>query len=143
MAGYSYCISLRLEHPSRDPVEFTAALGTEPSRTWRAGEPRTTPKGAPLEGLRRESFWTATLAEGAWPPEELGIALSRVIDVLEEKASFFVDLNRSGGRAEFFIGWFIDEGNSGDALKHDLLGRLACLGVDLSFDIYPGKAEQP
>lgn len=143
MAGYSYCISLRLDHPSRDPDEFTAALGMEPDRVWRAGEPHATRKDGPLEGLRHESFWTATMAEGAWPPRELGDSLSGVLDRLEDKASFFAELSRSGGNAEFFIGWFIDGGNRGDILEHGLLGRLARLGLDLSFDIYPGDAARP
>ena len=41
----------------------------------------------------------------------------------------------SGGRLEFFVGWFLD-GNSGDVLEYQLLDQLAEMQISLSFDIY-------
>jgi len=45
-----------------DPADITATLGIKPIRCWRAGEPRCTPKGNPLEGTWPQTFWSATLA---------------------------------------------------------------------------------
>jgi Domain of unknown function (DUF4279) len=64
---YRYAISLRVTHPSLDPAEITSALQLTPSRTWRAGEPRTTPKGTPLQGVYSNTFWTRSFVEGEFP----------------------------------------------------------------------------
>ena len=55
---------------------------------------------------------------------------------MQPHASFFAQLRRAGGRAEFFIGWFGDR-NFGDTFPSATLALLAQLQIDLSFDIYP------
>jgi Domain of unknown function (DUF4279) len=136
MNSYKYTISLRVEHPSADPAEITSALGLTPSRTWRAGEPRSTAKGAPRPGENAESFWTATLAEGRWPEKALPDIISDLLDQLAARKDFFHRIRSEGGKAEFFVGWFFD-GQSGDVFGCDLLARMADLKIDLSLDIYP------
>jgi hypothetical protein len=136
MSSYQYVISLRVEHPSADPADITSALGLTPSRYWRAGEPRSSPKGRPLKGRYQESFWTATLAEGRWPEKDLPAAISDVLDQLEGRRDFFHQVRSEGGRAEFFVGWFFD-GQSGDVFGCELLGRMEALKIDLSFALYP------
>jgi hypothetical protein len=136
-AEYRYSISLRVTHPSRSLDDLTAELGIVPSRTWRAGEPRTTPRGEPLNGLYGEHYWTARLVDGVSTDRNLATALAAVLDKLFVKKEFIASLSKSGGRSEFFIGWFFDEGNSGDVLSSTLLGKLADFCIDLSFDVYP------
>ena len=136
MTDYRYSISLRLRHPSWDPTEATAILGMTPSRSWRAGEARTTPKGRPLTGFRDASYWTAPLTDGDSKQLHLCAAIADAARSLAPHTAFLVEFAESGGKSEFFIGWFFDEGNSGDVLDWRLLESLAQLRVDLSFDVY-------
>jgi len=57
-----------------------------------------------------------------------------------KSARDFLDAIRSeGGRAEFFIGYFMRKSNTGDTFEPSLLARLAELGIGLSFDTYDSK----
>jgi Domain of unknown function (DUF4279) len=64
-AHYHFRISLRVRHPSIAPEKITEALGIEPKRSWKAGEPRQTPKGTALTGSNRDTYWTAECAADA------------------------------------------------------------------------------
>lgn len=136
MSAYSYILSLRLSHPSMDPRAMTDALGLRPSRTWRAGEARSTPKGEPLDGTNRDSYWVARIEGGNWPPTSLAAAIGGALDRLSDHRAFLRRVRSEGGSVEVFIGWFFD-GLGGDVLPHDLLARAGDLGLDLSFDVYP------
>ena len=136
MNSYQYDISLRVRHPSLDPAEITSALGLNPSRSWRAGEARTTLTGNPLEGRYGESYWVAKLAKGEWADKTLTIVINELLDLLAEHKGFFQRIRTEGGAAEFFVGWYFD-GNGGDVFDCDLLARIAALKIDLSLDVYP------
>ena len=136
MNRYQYKISLRVRHPSMDPAEITATLGLTPSRSWRAHEPRTRPRGQPLEGIWPETYWTARVLEGEWPGKKLPNAIGELLDRLVLSKSFFEKVRSEGGSIEFFIGWFFD-GNSGDVFDCGLLARIADLKINLSLDVYP------
>ena len=140
MAEYNYSVSLRLWHPTILSAEITAALGIEPSRSMDVGAPRATPKGAPLEGVYDESFWTARLSDGKSINRSLSLAIGEALDDLASRQDFFREFVGDGGRAEFFIGWFFDD-NSGDVFDHELLARLADFKIDLSFDVYPSTPD--
>lgn len=143
VARYSYIVSLRIEHPSMDPDDLTSRLGREPKRAWRAGSPRTTSRGRPLQGTNATSFWVVTLVDGEWPKTPIATALAEVVKDLESHAGVLHQVRAEGGRAELFVGWFFDEGNSGDELPASLLSDLGRLGLDLSFDVYPADAPPP
>lgn len=118
-------ISLRFRHNTLDPADITATLGIKPLRCWRAGAPRCTPKGNPLEGTWPQSFWAASLADGQWPKEPLVDALSGVVTLVElhwrplqqtrvlrramecKGSGYFLDRNmRNGGRrADPAVAW--------------------------------------
>lgn len=136
MSAYGYSLSLRLWHPSMDPQAMTDALGLRPSRTWRTGGPRSTPKGELLGGTNGESYWTACIARGDWPPTPLAAAIGGALDRLADHRAFLRRVRSEGGSVEVFIGWFFD-GLGGDVLPHDPLARAGDLGLDLSFDVYP------
>jgi hypothetical protein len=136
MPDYRFNISLRLRHPSWEPESATNILGLTPNRIWRAGESRTSPKGAPLEGVYKNSYWTAQVAKGRSQQTRLATAIGDVIESLSPSQQFFIDFSGSGGIAEFLIGWFFDEGNSGDVLDWRLLERLSQMRIGLSFDVY-------
>jgi hypothetical protein len=131
-----YKISLRIRHPALDPADMTSALGINPSRFWRVGERRHTPKGDLLEGIYRENYWTARLAEGHWPDQDLATAIGNLLNPLAVHRDFFHRIRSEGGRTELFVGWFFD-GQSGGLFSSDLLARFADLKVDLSLDVYP------
>ena len=139
MAEYTYTVSLRFSHASRDPAEITAALGIEPHRFWRVGERRKTPKGTPLDGVYTQSYWTAQIISGSSVERDLRLAIGDALDYLEARKDFFQDFASNGGRPEFFVGWFFDDGNSGDVFDHALLTRLADFRIDLSLDVYPAS----
>jgi hypothetical protein len=136
MNSYRYKISLRVRHPSIDPAEITYAVGLTPSRYWRAGEPRTTPRDKPLEGIWPHTYWTARVMEGEWPGKGLQVAIGELLDQLELSKGFLEKVHSEGGTVEFFIGWFFD-GQSGGVFDCGLLARMADLKIDLSLDVYP------
>jgi hypothetical protein len=136
MNRYRYKISLRVRHPSMDPAEITATLRFAPSHAWRAGEPRTTPRGQPLKGIWPQTYWTARLMECARPGKDLATAIAELLDQLELNRGFLARVRSEGGSSEFFVGWFFD-GNSGDVFDSDLLARMADFKINLSLDVYP------
>jgi hypothetical protein len=99
--------------------------------------PRQTPKGTPLKGVYKENYWMARFVDGSSVDRNLAAAIDAVLDRLADRKAFFRDFAQSGGRSELFVGWFFGDGNSGDVLGHELLGRLADFRLDLSFDVYP------
>jgi hypothetical protein len=137
MAEYRYSISIRISHPSLDLAHVSNALILEPNAIWKAGEPRTTPKGSPLPGINKINFWTARLIDDVSEHRSLGDAISDALNMTAKASSLLMDIATSGGEVEFFVGWFFDNGNSGDVLDHNLLGRLAARRINLSFDVYP------
>ena len=138
MNSYRYVISLRVLHPKMDPAEISIALQLTPKVSWKAGNPSITPKGTPLKGLRKDSYWTCNVLKGEWPGKNLTDAVSDLVTELSSHKSFFQRVRSDGGKVEFFVGWFFD-GNSGDVFDVDLLAKLADLGIALSLDIYPSS----
>ena len=136
---YHFRISLRVRHPSTDPKTISTALGIEPKRSWKAGEPRLTPKGKPLEGIYRDTYWVADIAAGRWP-NNLNTAIDDALTRLVRFRSFLHNMRAEGGTVELFIGWFF-ENQSGGVLSHDCLALAGDLQIDLSFDVY--SPEQP
>ena len=117
---------------------MSEALGLTPVSHWIAGESRVTPTGRPLEGVRRDSYWYSRLSGGqSSKTQTLSRALGQVVEELEPKRQVLLDFVDDGGEAELFIGWFFDEGNSGDVFPHQLLRQLADLCLDVAFDVYP------
>jgi len=137
---YHFRIALRFRHPSIDPEKITEALGIEPKRAWKAGEPRRTPAGTPLKGFNRETYWVADIAAGRWPLE-LNEAIHESLRRLVRHRSFLHQVRAEGGTVEFFVGWFF-ENQSGDVLSHQCLALAGDLGVDLSLDVYPPSQPQ-
>jgi len=137
---YHFRISLRVRHPYIAPEEITEALGIDPKRSWKAGEPRSTPKGTALAGSNRDTYWTAEVAADRWPLH-LSTAVHDTLGKLVAHRSFLHRIRAEGGTAELFIGWFF-ENQSGDVLSHECLALAGDLRIDLSFDIYPPDQPQ-
>ena len=142
MHSYSYSICLRAWHPSIDPGTITSAFGMVPARTWRAGDARSTPKGTPLEGHYKETYWYSELVpneEGASEVCGLEDKLSHLSRSLSQVSEFIATLRADGGHAELFIALYGNR-NFGFEISPQTIGALAAIGLALSFDIYPGPA---
>lgn len=139
MQNYTHIVDLRIQHPTIDPAQITQTLGISPSRSWRAGEPRTTPKGTPLQGIRRQSYWSGNINGGIWTDYSDGAAEDAVegmIGFLEPHAAFLQLLSLEGqvcvmisSQSRYMYGL---------EFPPTTLGRLAALGASLHHEIYAG-----
>jgi hypothetical protein len=59
-------LSLRIRHPSMDPVLITRELKVTPEHTFRVGEPRQSRSGLRSVAKHAESYWLAVLDPAAW-----------------------------------------------------------------------------
>ena len=118
---HPFAVSLRLRHPSIDPQEITDALGLVPSRSWRAGDHRTTPAGELLGGINDHTYWVARLpvSDGADAEvDPLAATIEHGLSVLEQHAEFMDHFLRPDASAELFVGYF---GRVGSTLNWSLL----------------------
>jgi len=139
MHPYRYSITLRVSHPDIDPSEITKALALESAWAWKAGDPRQTPKGTPLEGFYRESYWYCDLIPDGERSSEGTLVedyLDHFVEQLSSYREFFERIRSEGGRVEFFIGLY-GERNYGFELPPSLLGAAAITGLSFTFDVYP------
>jgi hypothetical protein len=136
MTTFRYSVSLRVTTKTIDPDEICKTLGITPKIKHKIGEARKTPKGQSLEGVYERSYCLFDLIsrEG----EELHEMLARIIDDLKQYMGLFHRIRESGGRVEFFVGWF-SPSNSGDTFDHALLKTIGELHIDLSLDVYGDK----
>lgn len=133
MADFDYKVSFRVTHPSRTADEISAMLELTPRHCWNVGEPRATPKGTLLGGIRDRSYCSFPMGEG-----EDGRVASCVADALEALAphdDYLSELRKTGGTFDFFIYWEADR-SAGEAFPPDLLLKLGQLGIELQLDIY-------
>lgn len=125
-----------------DPDAITNGLEKVPERTCRVGDPRSTPKGTPLDGTYKETYWYSVLVgdnEGASEIAGLEDRLSYLVQDLSLRSEFISTLRESGGRAELFIGLYGDR-SFGFELPSQTIAALAGIGLTLSFDVYPEYA---
>ena len=128
----TYKVSFRVRSPSIDPHEIASGLVMEPEWAHKVGAMRTTPKGAKLGGVYKETYCSFPIVphEG----EGLNHLLARVASEFEDKEILSMVFN-SGGRCEFFIGWF-SSSNTGELFPCELLMKLGALRIDLAIDVY-------
>ena len=141
MAEYRYCISLRITHPIVDPKEITREIGLEPHVSWKVGDPRISPKGTSIGGIRKESYWTAhPHTEKRLHSKNMHLEeyIEKLTSDLKTHKEYFAEIRSGGGNIEYFIGLF-GAGNIGNVFVSDLLSEIGGLGIDLSFDIYAGE----
>ena len=109
----------------------------EPKFHWNAGEPRVTPDGTPLRGVREQTYWSSRILH----PESVDLvdALEANLSSLEPHKDFLRELVETGGEIEYFIGWFTTDTSGGETLDWELLQRLADLRINLALDVYGNK----
>ena len=99
-----------------------------------AGDRRRTPTGQVLEGLHDNTCWCSESIDG--DGFDLASTLESSLESLESHRSFLTDFNSTGGKTEYFIGWYTDGRNTGEIFHSGLLQRLADLRIDLALDVY-------
>ena len=140
MTTYRYNVSLRIWHPSLDPAEFTATLDLEPLHFDVAGQQRVR-KNKTLEFVAKESYWTHQF-ELPDEPQDIEELLQNLASKLSQHKHFFANICATGGRSEFFIGFYPENFNCGFELYPSLQRDCADLNLTLSFDIYGYNPEQ-
>lgn len=138
MEPYRYCVSLRIFHPKIDPAEMSQVLGLDAAATGKMGDPRVTPKGRALNGVWNENFWKYQPhgdCNMSSETQHLESYLDDLTSMLTPHKTFFARVVETGGHVEYFIGLF-SESSIGSVLCASLLGEIADLRIDLSFDIY-------
>lgn len=141
MNPYEYKVSLRIRHPTIDPQIISSTLGLKPSRIWQAGTPRKTPNGENLEGINKETYWSAQLSNGKnilSEEEALESYLLEKTNYLNKYSGFLGKLKETQGTLEYFIGVFGNK-NMGCVFNSELLTSINSLGIEIALDIYPGE----
>jgi len=143
MCPYQYVISLRIWHPTLPKEQISNKVGRNAKYGWTAGDPRLSPKGNPIGGLRKSSYWTSELTSGTIisDPVEVEQALSGFIDDLAPLSVFFNGVHADNGKVELFVGLF-SEGNIVVDLDSSLMGKLAQAGLSICLDYYPWKTDE-
>jgi len=109
MSEYEFTISLRIRHPDIDPKRITATLGIDPQHTWQAGEVRRAPAGDELEGVYRESYWTARLMEEPLlSSARLSVEslIQQILVQLRRSQTLLEQISTDGGVAELQVSLF-------------------------------------
>ena len=131
----SFQFSLKLVHPTTSLDAITAALGHKPDGGYCVGDPRATPAGVELGGIRRETLW-----HFAYRITATRYFFSECVDFCEEflmPYRTFLDTFRSTGGEIMVIVNLPGTRNLGDDLAPDQLRRLADLGVSLGVEVFP------
>ena len=133
MVDFDYELSLRVTHPTWPSDDICKMLNMTAGRMWTVGEQRTNPVGTFLSGINKETYCSFPLES----PE--GMQLAESLRHWNQQFLLLKDtfnkIHSSGGRIEYFIGWFCD-GNSGEIFNLLLLKELVELKIELSFDVY-------
>jgi hypothetical protein len=132
MSEYTYRISLRIKHPNVDPALVAAQLGWKLRASWLAGSQRLSPSGQPL-GIADHSYCNFTLDHSS--NASLVDALKVNLQYLSARKEFMKELTSTGGKLEFYVGWFVEH-HAGEVLEAKLLRELGELGIDLTLEVY-------
>lgn len=133
MAEEMFTISLRVWHPTEASQIIAQSLGLKAEFAHTAGEPRTTPKGETLEGVYKNTYITFSLLTKQ--PGDFTEGIKGLLPLLIHHREYFRRLSDEGGRAELFVGVFID-GGTGFTLGVGAMSALADCLLELSVEYY-------
>lgn len=129
----TFSISLRVTHPAYTHQAITESLGMAPEFAHSVGAPRLTPKGLLLEGVYKETYCSFALVK-----KQAGYFVDGVKSLLPLLTSHSEYLHRvrdTGGRAELYIGVFVEE-SSGFVFPIEDMSALVGLSLDLAVEYY-------
>jgi len=133
-SAFSYAVSLRVRHPTLDLRVLTETLGLEPVHSWTAGEPRRSQSGAPLGGLHRDSYWSASLPSQLTGPSTmpLELFLSQQLLQLSRRREFLSGLQADGGAISLLIE-LSPVANAAVTISSAIARKLAELNIEVEF----------
>jgi hypothetical protein len=139
MQLYSHILNIRIWHPTLDPDLVSRTLGLEPRISWRAGDPRRTPKGTALDGVRSEGYWSSDPFSYGWRDSTDALmedALEEVVSFLEPHGEFLKGISLCGAVRI----WVSSQSTRAYALElpPSMLSRIASLGASVVHDVYQG-----
>jgi hypothetical protein len=104
-SAFSYAVSLRVRHPTKDLDVLTDKLRLEPAHSWKAGDPRRSQSGSPLGGSHRDSYWSAPLPAQLMGPSSMPLELffSQQLVQLSRHREFFNSLQSDGGEVSLLV----------------------------------------
>ena len=135
---FEYHVSLRVTHPTLDPAEIAGQVGFDAKAKWAAGEPRKTPKGRPLRGIREQSY--CALAIGSGDDGALAECLDTAVARLKHAGEFLRQIRATGGSLMFYVSW-VSSGDTGEVFGTALLRDMADLGIELGINVYDGPSQ--
>jgi hypothetical protein len=133
MYPFKYEVSFRVTHPSIDPVRIEDKLGLTAKYSWKAGDKRNKSNGQTLTNLHKYSYCSFRLKHS--PKIGLAELLKDCNKDLYKNKRFLKSIRSTGGKLEYFIGWFSNK-DSGEVFDLELLEQLVKLGIDLSLAVY-------
>jgi Domain of unknown function (DUF4279) len=130
---FEYYVSFRATHPTLDPAEIAGQLGLEANASWAAGEPRKTPKGTLLGGVREESYCAFNI--GSSDDGALSECLQTAVARLKREGDFLREIRATGGSLMFYVSRYTS-GDTGEVFETGLLKDMAELGIELGINAY-------
>jgi hypothetical protein len=129
---YGFSLALQARHPKLPVDAWTKALRQKPVRSWRTGEPRTTPAGRRLDGSYRESYGCWDLAQGRG--DVLVRRLFAVTKKLAKHRAFFRRWRATGGTVAYYL-TLSGQRTVPVEMPPELLAEMGNLGVRLGVEV--------
>lgn len=124
-------ISLRVRHPVMGCEEISEGVGLVPRISYSAGDKKPEPQTDGAVGIRAETFWSHEWAShGSFEEDILNLS-----NYVSGRRDFLKSLLETGGRVEYFIGWFMSK-DEVFCLDHRISRIIAEFAIDLVFDVY-------
>ncbi|WP_312236802.1 hypothetical protein [Stenotrophomonas sp.] len=127
-------ISLRVWHPTLAHDSISERIGLPERFAHTAGAARTSPSGAPLDGVYEDTYVSMPMIRKK--TVELGDEIESCYSRIEVHADFIRSIVEAGGKVEFYVSAFLKE-LGGFELNSLLLKRLASAGIGFAIELYP------
>jgi uncharacterized protein DUF4279 len=133
-SAFSYAVSLRVRHPSRDLDVLTDRLRLEPDHSWKAGDPRRSQSGSTLGGNHRDSYWSALLPAQMEGPSSMPLEMffSQQLVQLARHREFFNTLQSDGGQVSLLVE-LAPTANASLTFSSASARKLADLNIEVEF----------
>lgn len=130
---YLFSLSVTAKHPRLTAEAVCAMLEWSPLNAWSVGDPRTTPAGTNLPGVRED---TMCVIRHDYLEPNFAEHLEEMVKALERKSAPLVEFLSTGGSLSIRLGLNGRE-NVADALGPALLANMGILGITFLIEAFP------